>query len=51
MTLETYLAFLAAAVPLILVPGPTNLVVFSTGMRAGLRASIWTTAGAALSQW
>ena len=47
--ISTYLAFLAAAVVIILVPGPTNLAIVSDSIKAGVRRSLWTVAGAALS--
>lgn len=49
MTIETFLAFIAAATLLIIIPGPTNMVVVSSAMRFGLKMSLWTILGAALS--
>lgn len=49
MTLDIYLAFLVAATVLIIIPGPTNMVVVSSAMKAGFRQSLWTISGAAVS--
>jgi len=45
----TYLAFLTAAFVIIVIPGPTNLMIISTSIGAGMRCSFWTVLGAALS--
>ena len=44
LALDQTLAF-AAAVVLTLTPGPDNLMVLSTGPRAGRRAGAWPWAG------
>ena len=49
MTTETFLAFIVAATVLIIIPGPTNMVVVSSALRFGLIKSFWTVLGAALS--
>ena len=45
----SYIAFLTAALIIIVVPGPTNLTIVSDSIKAGIRRSIWTVAGAAVS--
>lgn len=49
MTLETYIAFTAAAALLILVPGPSVMVVVSHSMNNGLKQSFFTILGVAFS--
>lgn len=49
MSLETYFAFLVAAVVLIIIPGPTNMVVVSSALRYRFQRTIWTILGAAVS--
>lgn len=49
MEWNVYLAFLAAAAVIILIPGPTNLVIVSDSMKSGFRRSLWTVVGAAVS--
>ncbi len=49
MPIETYLAFILASFVLIIVPGPTNMVVVSSSILYGFRRSLWTIAGAAVS--
>ncbi len=49
MCLEVYFTFIASAFVLIIVPGPTNMVIVSSSMKHGFKSSIWTVAGAALS--
>lgn len=49
MLIETYLAFILASFVLIIIPGPTNMVVVSSSILYGFRRSLWTVAGAALS--
>jgi homoserine/homoserine lactone efflux protein len=49
MQTETLVAFVVAATVIILVPGPTNLAIVSDSVGAGLRKSLWTVSGAALS--
>lgn len=46
---DHYISFVFAATTLILVPGPTNLVVLTTGINFGFSRSLWTVAGAAAS--
>jgi threonine/homoserine/homoserine lactone efflux protein len=45
----TYLAFVAAATVIIVVPGPTNLLIVSDSINGGVRRSLWTVLGAAIS--
>jgi threonine/homoserine/homoserine lactone efflux protein len=45
MSLNLYLAFVAAAAVLILVPGPTVMLVTSTSLRSGPRAGLIAVAG------
>jgi threonine/homoserine/homoserine lactone efflux protein len=49
MLTETYLAFLAAAAVIVIIPGPTNLTIVADSIAAGLKKSLWTVLGAALS--
>lgn len=49
MSIETYLAFILASFVLIIIPGPTNMVVVSSSILYGFKSSLWTVAGAALS--
>ncbi len=49
MTIETFLAFITAATVLIIIPGPTNMVVVSSALRCGFKRSLWTVLGAAVS--
>ncbi len=49
MTFELYIAFVTTAVIIIVVPGPTNMVVVSNSMKFGFRKSLWTVLGAACS--
>ena len=49
MLIETYLAFILASFVLIVIPGPTNMVVVSSSILYGFNRSLWTVAGAALS--
>ena len=45
MTLETWLAFCAAATALAIVPGPTVTVIIANGLRYGPRAGLLNVAG------
>lgn len=49
MGAELYFAFVTAAIILIIIPGPTNMVIVSSAMKFGFKRSIWTMMGAALS--
>ena len=49
MLAGTYVAFFLAAFVVIIVPGPTNLMIVSESIHAGVRRSLWTICGAALS--
>lgn len=49
MTIETFLAFLIAATAVIIIPGPTNLIIVSSAISSGLRHALWTIFGAAIS--
>ena len=49
MPIETYLAFILASFVLIIVPGPTNMVVVSSSILHGFKRSLWTITGAAVS--
>ncbi len=49
MDISRYLAFLSAAFVIIIIPGPTNLVILSDSLRSGFRKAVWTVAGAALA--
>lgn len=49
MTCEAFFAFFAAAIVLIVIPGPTNMVVVSSALQHGFKRSIWTIVGAAVS--
>jgi homoserine/homoserine lactone efflux protein len=46
---ETFIAFATAAFVIIVIPGPTNLTIVSDSLDAGVRRSLWTVAGAAVS--
>ncbi len=45
MTLESYIAFCAAAAALALVPGPTVTVIVANSLRYGAKASMMNVAG------
>lgn len=45
MALETYLAFIVASIIMLLVPGPTVLLVIAHSLREGKRATLPTIAG------
>ncbi len=45
MTLESYIAFSAAAAALALVPGPTVTVIIANSLRFGARAGLMNVAG------
>ncbi|MCG8409245.1 MAG: LysE family translocator [Phycisphaerales bacterium] len=49
MFVDHYFSFVFAAITLILIPGPTNLVVLTTGINFGFSRSLWAVAGAAFS--
>lgn len=49
MTIESFLAFFTAATVLIIIPGPTNMVVVSSALQQGFKRSLWTVFGAAVS--
>jgi homoserine/homoserine lactone efflux protein len=49
MLTEAYLAFLAATAVIIIIPGPTNLTIVADSIAAGLKKSLWTVLGAAVS--
>ena len=49
MQTDLYFSFVLAAAVIIVVPGPTNLAIVADALSAGLRRSLWTVAGAALS--
>lgn len=49
MTLELYLAFVAATALLILTPGPIVALVTATSMRWGVKAAFWIIAGTSTS--
>lgn len=49
MSIELYLSFVTAAVILIIIPGPTNMVVVSSSMKFGFKKSVWTVIGATAS--
>lgn len=51
MTLETYLAFVAATVVLLVIPGPTILLVVSYALGQGWRAALPTALGVALGDF
>lgn len=46
---ENLPAFVAAATVLILIPGPTNMVIMSNAVKVGFKRSLWAVAGAAVS--
>lgn len=48
MTFETWLAFVAASAVLLVIPGPTILLVMSYGLGQGWRAALPTATGVAL---
>ena len=48
MTLEVWLAFAAASTALLLIPGPTVLLVISNALSQGRRVAVATAAGVAL---
>lgn len=48
MTIETWLAFVAASVALLLIPGPTILLVLSYALSQGRRVALASAAGVAL---
>lgn len=48
MTLEAWLAFAGASVALLLIPGPTVLLVISNALSQGRRVAVATAAGVAL---
>jgi homoserine/homoserine lactone efflux protein len=45
MLWETYLAFVTVCIVAIIVPGPTNALIMTNGMRHGLRAGMMNVAG------
>lgn len=45
MSLELWLAFAAASTVLIIIPGPTVLIVVAYALGAGRRAALWTAGG------
>lgn len=49
MIVENFPAFAAAATVLILVPGPTNMVIMSNAAAVGFKRSLWAVAGASVS--
>ena len=51
MTFETWLAFVAAATILLVIPGPTILLVVSYGLGQGWRAALPTAIGVALGDF
>ncbi len=51
MLIETYLAFIVASFVLIIIPGPTNMVVVSSSILCGFKRSLWTVSGAACSHF
>lgn len=50
MTIELWLAFTLAAAGLIMIPGPTVLLVVGFGFSAGSRAAILSMIGASLNK-
>jgi threonine/homoserine/homoserine lactone efflux protein len=48
MTIEIYVAFVVASTILLVLPGPTILLVISYALAGGRRAALWTTTGVAL---
>lgn len=51
MTLETWLAFVAASTILLIIPGPTILLVISYGLGQGWRAALPSAIGVALGDF
>lgn len=49
MPVDLYLTFVIASVLIIVVPGPTNLVIVSATIDQGVRRAAWTIYGAALA--
>jgi threonine/homoserine/homoserine lactone efflux protein len=50
MSLEVYLAFVAACIALALLPGPNVTLVIASGLRYGTRAALITIAGTQSNQ-
>ncbi len=48
MTIETWLAFALASTVVLLIPGPTVLLVCAYALGAGRRTALWTVSGVAL---
>ncbi|MEO1313732.1 MAG: LysE family translocator [Pseudomonadota bacterium] len=51
MTIETWLAFVAASTALLLIPGPTVLLVMSYALSRGRRVALSTAAGVAVGDF
>jgi threonine/homoserine/homoserine lactone efflux protein len=51
MSIETWLAFVAASTVLLIIPGPTILLVISYALRRGMRAALPVAVGVALGDF
>ena len=48
MSIETWLAFALASTVVLMIPGPTVLLVCAYALGAGRRTALWTVVGVAL---
>ncbi len=51
MSIEIWVAFVAASTVMLIIPGPTILLVLSFGLSAGRRAALWIAAGVVLGDF